>query len=212
MIGTSTPRTVNIIGDFSSFVDSEVDLERLCMVPYSSQNCVSEVQSPFSLPVGDNNIVSPMVLVDFPIVVSTDDSVMLSGNAGFLSGLTSWLVGPTTDTHVELEYDVSALFAGNSITVSSSSTFDVDDISVVTVIGNQVSASVTTFTPVDFSSGDVVEFCGLTSPEWTFCSPEVTVTSVEVTMSFTVAFTYPRHEGNDDKQRGLEERPVVSDF
>lgn len=223
VVGALAPRTVNIIGDFSSFVDSEVDLERSYMVPYSSHNCVAEVagfglvdlemsrdskfevlevQSPLARPVGDNNIVTPMVLVDFPIFVSTDDSAMLSGSAGFLSGLPSTVGRTHDDTHFELEYDVSGLFAGNSISVSSTSstsstsfTFDVDDISVVTVSGNHVSALVTLVTTsgaVDFSSGDVVEFSGLTSPEWISNPPEVTVMNIGVsTMSFTVAFTYP---------------------
>ena len=214
VISTSAPRTVNIIGDFSSFVDSEVDLERSCMIPYSSHNCVAEVagfglvdldmsrnskfevlevQSPFALPVGDNNTVSPMVLVDFPIFVSTDDSAMLSGSAGFLAGLTSTVGRTHDDTHFELHYDVSAMFAGDSITATSwstSSAFDVDDISVVTVVGNQVSVSVTTASPVDFSNGDVVEFSGLTAPEWVSNPPEVTVTSVSTT-EFTAEFTYP---------------------
>ena len=137
-----------------------------------------------------------MVLVDFPVFVSTDDTAVLSGNAGFLSGLPATVSRTHDDSHFELEYDPSGLFTGNSIrTSSTSSTFDVDDISVVAASGNQVSVLVTTSATVDFFIGDVIEFSGLTSPEWISNPPAVTVTSTEVS-SFTASFVYPWSYGN----------------
>lgn len=213
VVEASAPRTVKIIGDFASFVDSDVDTESSHMIPYSTHNGVAEVagfglvdletsrntkfevlglQSPFAAPLDTENVVTPMVLVDFPIFVSTDDSVVLSGSAGFMTGM-NCLVGTThDDTHFELEVEVSNFFAGTSITVSNStSSFDVDSFSVITANGNEVSVSVTTLDPVDFSVGDLVTFSGMTSPEWEN-DVAVVVTSIEVsTLSIEVAFTYP---------------------
>ena len=212
VIETPGPRTVTIIGDFGSFVDSDVDLERSYMVPYSASNPVAEVagfgqvdletsrntkfdvlslQSPFADQVEDD-VATPMVLVNFPIFVSTDDNVVLSGTAGFLGG-TNLTVGTThDDTHFELNVDVSTLFAGNDIRVSSGTSFDVQDIGVIQVMKNEVSAFVTTVSPANFSSGDVVTFSGLTSPEWIDEEnvPRVVVVNVEASTLY-VTFTYP---------------------
>lgn len=215
VIDTPAPRTVTIIGDFGSFVDSDVDVEKSYMVPYSANNPVAEVagfglvdletsrdtkfdvlalQSPFGTQVEDNNA-TPMVLVNFPIFVSTDDNVVLSGAAGFM-GNTNLTVGTThDDTHFEVNVDVSALFTGNSVRVhKDTSSFDVQELGVVEVVGNGVMASVTTTSPVDFTADDVVTFSGLTSPEWLHEEyvPQVNVVSVDVsTTTFYVTFRYP---------------------
>lgn len=211
------PRKVKIIGDFGSFDDSHVNLENSDMVPYSSLNSISEVagfglvdletsrntkfevlalQSPFSGPVGLDDVVCPMVLVDTPIFVSGDDAVVLSGGAGFLSGLTSTVSTTHDDTHFEVEVDVSRLFAGDSITASLDSElvsqeFEVDAISVVASNGNQVSVSVTTSAPVDFSTGNFIRFSGLTTPEWKDEVPVVVTSVDESSLTFEAEFTYP---------------------
>lgn len=220
VIAVSAPRTVTIIGDFLSVDPDEFD-QRSLMVPYSSHNSVAEVagfglvdlevskdtkfevlgiQSPFGAAV-EEGIATPMVLVDFPIFVSTEDNVMLSGTAGAMTGL-NLTVGTThDDTHFELLFDVSELFAGVGIGVSSgTSLFDVDDITVQAVVGNEVSISVTTSAPVDFSVGELISFSGLTSPEWEQ-DVNVVVTALDVsTTSFDATFTYPTkssfEEGN----------------
>ena len=216
VVETTGPRTVKIIGDFESFDDSEVDLGNSCMVPYSSHNSVAEVagfglvdletsrntsfeviglQSPFADPPGDDNIVTPMVLVDFPVFVSTDDTVVLSGGAGFMSGLNSMVSTTHDDTHFEVEVDISEFFAGVSISVSSLGTgaqdYEVDSINVNDVAGNQVSLSVMTLTPVDFQPGDLVSFAGMTSSEWQNEFPVVVTSVSSSSMTFDVVFTYP---------------------
>ncbi|CAM9901930.1 unnamed protein product, partial [Pylaiella littoralis] len=211
--GTPAPRTVIIIGDFMAFDDSEVDVEKSCMVPYSTKSPVAEVagfglvdldisrntrfevlglQSPFASAI-DSNIATPMVLVDFPIFVSTDDNVTLSGTSGLMNGISSRVGTTHDDTHFEIDVDVSAIFEGNSIRVfSETSGYDVQDMSVVQVAANEVSAAVTTTTLVDFSASDVVTISGLTSSEWLESEITVVVTAVESsTTTFYVAFTYP---------------------
>ena len=214
VIGTRGPRTVTIIGDFASFNDADVDVEKSSMVPFSAHNAVAEVagfglvdlemsrdtmfevialQSPFAA-AAEDDIVTPMVLVDFPVFVSTDDYVILSGTAGLMSGVVSRVGTTHDDTHFEIVVDVSTLFAGDSIGVTgASSSFDVQDVSVVGVAENEVSASITTDSAVDFSVGDTVSFSGLTSPEWLGEEvPQVVVTGVEApSTTFYVVFTYP---------------------
>lgn len=215
VVGTPDPRTVTIIGDFASLNDADIDVEKSSMVPYSAHNSVAEVagfglvdlevsrdtkfevialQSPFAA-AAENDIVTPMVLVDFPVFVSTDDYVILSGTAGLMNGVVSRVGTTHDDTHFEIVVDVSTLFASDAnIRVSgTSSEFDVEDVSVVAVSENEVSASVTTESPVDFAVGEVVTFSGLTSPEWLGDNvPEVVVAAVGVsTTAFSVVFTYP---------------------
>ena len=212
VIGTLGPRTVTIIGDFASINDVDVDVERSSMVPFSAHNAVAEVagfglvdlemsrdtkfevialQSPFAA-AAEDDIVTPMVLVDFPVFVSTDDYVILSGTAGLMSGVVSRVGTTHDDTHFEIVVDVSTIFAGDSIGVTgASSSFDVQDVSVVMVAENEVTASITTDSAVDFSVGEIVSFSGLTSPEWLGEEvPQVVVTGVDST-TFYVVFTYP---------------------
>lgn len=218
VVETYGPRNVKLIGDFSSVLDFEV--ERSFMIPYSSHNSVSEVagfglvdldmsrdakfdvlsmQSPMATSLQENNIINPMVLVEFPAFVSTDDSVVLSGNAGFLSGIISRVGKTHDDTHFELEYDASSLFWGDSssdsssdsitvekVTDETSTSFSVTGMSFLSVTGNVVSVSVTSST--DFSVDDVVTFSGLTSPEWQSIKMTVSAVSSEV---FVGTFTYP---------------------
>lgn len=215
VVGMSGPRTAQIIGDFGGFDDSDVDPEKSSMIPYSSHDSVAEVagfglvdleisrdtrfevlglQSPFAQAMGDDNVVTPMILVHFPVFVSTDDNVVLTGGAGFLAGMNSKVATTHDDTHFEIEVNISTLFAGDSITassVASSQEFDVDDISVISVDGNEVSVSVTTLSPVDFSTGNLVTFSGLVAPEWEH-DVDIVVTSVDVsTLTFEATFTYP---------------------
>ena len=215
VIGTPGSRTVTIIGDFASFNDADIDVEKSSMVPFSAHNAVAEVagfglvdlemsrdtkfevislQSPFAA-AAENDIVTPMILVDFPVFVSTDDNVILSGTAGLMDGVISRVGTTHDDTHFEIVVDVSTLFASDAnIAVSGNgSVFDVQDVSVVGVAENEVSAAVTTDSPVDFSVGDIVAFSGLTSPEWLGEEvPQVVVAAVEAsTTTFYVVFTYP---------------------
>ena len=206
------PRTVNVIGDFSEFDDSDVNLELSTMVPYSANNSVSElagfgtvdlemsrnssydilgIESPFASDFSDG-VSTPMILVKFPIFVSTDDHVILSGGSGMLTGVTAKVGTTHDDTHFEIDVDPSTLFAGTSVQVyTDSGVFDVEEIEVTKSSGNEVDIEVTTTEAVTFSEGDSITFTGLTSPEWEN-TIDVTVTSVEVsTFTFSATFTYP---------------------
>lgn len=213
------PRTVTIIGDFSSFDEDEVNLELSNMVPYSSINPVAEVagfgtvdlensrntsfevlaiESPFAAGIEDG-MSTPMVLVDFPIFVSTDDHVILSGGNGMMTNVSARVGTTHDDTHFEVDIDPSTLFNGTSVQVSSDgSTFDVEEIEVVESMGNEVTLAVTTTGVVSFIEGDSVVFSGLTSPEWEE-EPSVIVSSVEAsTLTFNAVFTYPSSSTNLD--------------
>ena len=208
------PRTVTIIGDFSDFVDSDVDLENSLMIPYSSINSVSEVagfgtvdmeisrdtsfevlgsESPFASAIDtDTGFISPMMQVTFPIFVSTDDNVFISGGSGILSGINA-VVGTThDDTHFELNVEYSSLFAGTSVVATSEGTdLDVAEISITESSGNVVTIEVTATATVTFVAGDEVTFAGLTSTEWeTDNAAVVTIVSIDA-LTFIATFTYP---------------------
>lgn len=212
VIAGTSPRTVTLLGDFASFTSDDVTAYKSEMIPYSSQSSVSEVagfgvtdleisrntkfellsmQSPFSDSIEDG-VVTPMILVDFPIFVSTADNVVLTGTAGMMTGVNSTIGTTHDDTHFELVVDPYLLLAGDSVVVSSGvSDFDVDEMEIVKTERNDVTVAVTTTGAVSFSEGDVVTFSGLTAPEWE-SGPEVVVTSVDAsTTTFTVLFTYP---------------------
>lgn len=221
VIRTPAPRTVNVIGDFAAVAANVVDLSRSYMVPYSCHNSVAEVagfglvdleisrdtkfevlgiQSPFAAAVEEDGISTPMIQVDFPIFVSTDDSVVLSGKAGVMAGVNS-LVGTThDDSHFEVVFNVSELFNGYGDVIGVSSTsnmFEVNEVKVEHVVANEVCIRVATTNAVDFSPGEVVSFSGLRSPEWQENAIVIVVTSVEaagmmsLTPAFHATFTYP---------------------
>ena len=211
------PRTVTIIGDFSDFVDSDVDLTNSMMIPYSAKNSVSEVagfgitdleisrntnyevlaiESPFASDVDtDTGFVTPMVQTMFPIFVSTDDNVFVSGGSGILSGIHATVGTTHDDSHFELNIDAATLFAGTSVTVASdtSGDFDVTEVEITESDKNVVTVVVTTSAAIPFSVSDEVTFTGLTASE--FAEPVIfTITEVDPgLLAFTATFTYPSH-------------------
>lgn len=212
IIENVSPREVTIIGDFSDFVDSDVDLEKSLMIPYSSIYSVSEVagfgivdleisrntsyevlgiESPFAAGF-EAGVSTPMVQVTFPVFISTDDNVFISGGSGIMSGVNARIGTTHDDTHFEVDIDVNTLFAGSSVQATvGSDTFDVSEIEVVSSLNNEVTIEVTTSSAVSFSVGDVVTLSGLTSSEWE-SDVVITVSSVEVsTLTFGATFTYP---------------------
>ena len=211
------PRTVTIIGDFSDFVDSDVDLENSLMIPYSSINSVSEVagfgtvdleisrdtnfevlaiESPFASAVDtDTGFVTPMVQVTFPLFVSTDDNIFVSGGSGILSGIHAAVGTTHDDSHFELNIEAATLFAGTSVTVAvgGSGDFDVAEIEITESDKNIVTIVVTTTLAIPFSVGDEVTFTGLTASEFEE-AVVITITEVDVgLLMFTATFTYPSH-------------------
>jgi len=211
VITTTAPRTVTIIGDFSDFIDSDVLALLTTMVPYSSRNPVAEVAgfglvdleiskdtqfailamgSPFAKDMEDG-VMSPMILLNVPAFLSSDDYCTLIDTIPFLDG-GIYRVGIThDDTHFQLDIDPDTLWAGTSITVATliSASFNVTSIAMVSSDKNVVLVTVTPDSDTGFIVGDVVEFTGFTE---TYLDGVVfTVDSLDVsTDAFNVSFQF----------------------
>jgi hypothetical protein len=220
VVATPGPRTVTVIGDFGtdsfSFDQSEMSVEKSYMIPYSSQNPVAEVagfgvvdldmsknakfevlglQSPFAF-TSSEMVPSPMVVVDFPIFVSTGDNVVLSGVAGVAKDVNAFVGTTHDDTHFQIDLDVSKLLTGNSIAVFSSAQSLTHEVASVTLEGyseNTLSASVATVARTSILPGDTLTLSGMSSPEWKEgIISQVLVDSVdEETNTLFVTFKYP---------------------
>lgn len=211
VISTNGSRTVTLIGDFSDIEDEDVDNEKSSLIPYSSRSSIAEVAgfglrdlqidndtgfdvigmgSPFSAEV-ENGLAKPMVLVNFPPFLSSDDYATLNGTGGFADGSIMRIGKTHDDTHFEMDMEISKLWDGTSIVVSSNgSSWDVDSIDFVSSDRNLVVLSVTTVNPASVSVGDIVEFSGLTNQsEWE--NTTVTVSAIDVSSgAFSVSFMY----------------------
>lgn len=217
VIETTSDRVITMIGDFSDFVDDDVTPLSSTMVPYSSRNPVSEVAgfgiidlemskdtrfevlamgSPFASDMEDG-ILTPMVLVDFPSFVSSDDHVKIYDSAGFLDDQI-FRVGTThDDTHFEFDVDPSTLWAGSSVTVSSAESswsgagsFSVLSIDMVSSDKNVVILTITPSGPTGFTVGDSVTFSGFNGTD--LDETAFTVSALDVSSdAFNVTFTFP---------------------
>ena len=136
-----------------------------------------------------------MIQVTFPIFVSTDDNVFVSGGSGMLSGIHAAIGTTHDDSHFEINVDASTLFAGTSVTVASdtSADFDVTEVEITESDKNIVTIVTTTTAAVTFAVSDEVTFTGLTASEFEE-AVVFTVTEVDgVNFTFTSTFTYPSH-------------------
>jgi len=205
-------RSVTIIGDFSDFDDSDVLALLSTMVPYSSRNSVGEVAgfglidlemskdtqfdvlamgSPFAQDMEDG-VMSPMILLNVPAFLSSDDYCTLVGTVPFLDG-GIYRVGTThDDTHFEIDIDPDTLWAGTSITVSTttSSSFTVTSIDMVSSDNNVVILTITPDVDTGFVAGEIVEFSGFTTTD--LDGIVFTIDSIDVSSdAFNVSFLFP---------------------
>lgn len=212
VIATTDKRIVTIIGDFSDFVDGDVAPLSSTMVPYSARNPVAEVAgfgivdleisndtrfevlamgSPFASDMEDG-VLTPMVLVDFPPFVSSDDSVKIYDTAGFLEDQV-FRVGTThDDTHFEIDVDPDTLWAGSSIEVSVEGigSSPVTSIDMVSSDKNTVILTITPSGPTGFAVGDAVTFSGFTETDLDETS--FTVSAMDASSdAFNVTFAFP---------------------
>lgn len=210
VIANNESRSVTVIGDFSDFADSDVTALLSTMIPYSSRNCVSEVAgfglvdlnidtdtqfevlamgSPFGGELEDG-VLAPMVLLDVPAFLSSDDYCKLINTVPFMDGVT-FRVGTThDDTHFEIDVDPDTLFAGTSLTVSSGgSSFPVDTIVVASTDKNTVVVQILPTTGTGFEIGDIVTISGLTTTE--LDGVVFTVSSTDISSDlFNLTFQY----------------------
>lgn len=211
VISATGDRTVTLIGDFSDIEDDDVDNEKSTLIPYSSRSSIAEVAgfglkdlqidndtgfdvigmgSPFSAEV-ENDVAKPMVLVNFPPFLSSDDYALLNGTGGFADGSIMRIGKTHDDTHFEMDLDITKLWSGESRVVSSNgNSWDVDSISFISSEKNLVVLSVSTVSPASVSVGDIVEFSGLTyQSEWENLT--VVVSTIDVSSgAFSVSFMY----------------------
>ena len=211
VIANTGTRAVTVIGDFSDFSDSDVTPLLSTMVPYSSRNSVAEVSgfglvdlqigtdtrfevlamgSPFGGGLEDG-VLAPMVLLNAPAFLSSDDYCKLTNTVPFLDGVT-FRVGTThDDTHFEIDVDPDTLFSGTSVTVSSGgASFSVDTLVVASTDKNTVVVQILPTADTGFVVGDVVEISGLTSTE--LDDVVFTVSSTDISSDlFNLTFSYP---------------------
>ena len=214
VIATTDPRTVTLIGDFSDFEDSDVTALLTTMEPYSSRNPVAEVAgfgladleiskdtqfeilamgSPFATDMEDG-VMSPMILLNVPAFLSSDDYCTLTGTVPFLDG-SVFRVGTThDDTHFEIDIDPDTLWAGDSIIVTSetsswSTSFSVTSIAMVSSSKNVIIITVTPESDTGFVVGDVVAFSGFTGTD--LDDTVFTVDSIDISSdAFNVSFSF----------------------
>lgn len=104
-------------------------------------------ESPFGATVNDEGISSPMTLVDFPIFVSTDDTVILSGRDDIMSGVRR-VITTHDDTHFEVGIDSAVIFERVTVDVSHNDMFaevlPVSEIQVIISLASEITAKVRT--------------------------------------------------------------------
>lgn len=211
VLETSGTRTVLVTGDFSDLEDDEIDNAKSTLVPFSASNSISEVLgfgikdleidqdtgfevigmgSPFSADI-ESGIAKPMVLVNFPPFLSSEDHCSISDTSSFFNSIVSQVGKTHDDTHFEVEVEIENLWSGDSISISSGTdSWNVSSITFISASRNTVNLLVTPETSTTLSVGDSVEFSGFThQSDWDGIPIEVSAVDVS-SDSFSVTFVY----------------------
>jgi len=209
---TTAPRTVTVIGDFAGIIDSDVTTVSY-MVPYSSRTCVAEVSgfglidleiakdtmfevlamgSPFSAEPVDGSL-TPMVLVNFPPFLSSDDYCMLIDSMSFLDGAILRVGTTFDDTHFQLDVDGGLLWEGATLTVAPSDNtvqYGVTAIALTSSSLNTVIVTVTPDAPTGFIVGDIILIDGFLTDD--LVDVEFVVSELDLlTDAFSFTFSFP---------------------
>lgn len=213
-------RSVRVIGDLSDIDESTFESSLSSLVPYSATNSTSMIMGMGDVDLSNNShfevlsigsafsgsdtdpLSSVMMVVNFPIFVSPEDSIYISGVPGFLNDGIYTVSVVHDDTHLEIFVDKSKLWEHTSGTISNAddpgTTWDITDINLSATDNNKIALVVTPGNSTTLVAGDYVKFNGFSAPEFeeiTGYVIAVSSSSNDVVIQFSYPSTYLFKEG-----------------